>query len=788
MTNGASVFNYAAAATSSTLNISNGVTAGAITLTGTGLLSQNVNSTGSANTTGALTLAATTTTATVAATSALTLGSLVGAGLTSLTVTGAGAVDLGTAGPATLASLTASTGGLTYIAGNVAEAATGTADLTFTGSTGSDSLSLVNLDAGDEVSISLGDGNDTLILDGTAVINETTDSVNGGDGADDVIQITATATLDADFSAVVSGFESIRASGAATITLAGLDEFSPNRFSSTVGEAAADGDNDGGLVVLSLDGLATGATVTLDAAATAVTRDTNVAEDNDGVSVNVSLTTDGAADSITFNVADSYEVISDDAEDDFETVNVNFTGTTAGVIEVLDFGAATLVDINATAANITIDSLTVAADAAVNAAGVTTNITISAMAGALDSYTGGSGNDDVTITAGSLVSSNTFADGNGSADILRVTTNAADQDGGVLGVTGFETIAITNGAGGDISFTADLRNVSGLQEIIATATTAATDDLVLNRINSGVNLNFASGYDQVTTSTQTGVAQLVEVSAAATIVNLTLDSATTTLTVTSDNGNDTADEANAEFTDIDGTAWTTLTVLGSDRLNAGTLENGVTVDASGASGRLTVTLGATATSAIGSSAGDSITGGAGIDTITGGDGVDTISGAAGADVIVFASTGALNDADIITAVIGAGGDVYRFSNFMSGSVNQNGAAGTAINEFTIADVSDVNIANTVSLYSDADALLINTTAEIAALVQGAGDAFSITSGGKAVLITGDAGGANDTFNIWYINDALDGTNGTLSATDVVLVGTSAAAVDLDTFVISNFSV
>lgn len=777
VTNGASVFNYAAAATSSTLNISNGVTAGAITLTGTGLTSQTINSTGAANTTGALTLAATTTSATVNATTALTLGSLVGAGLTTLTVSGSGAVDLGTAGPATLATLTAGSGGLTYIAGNVAEATSGVADLTFTGGSGADSLSLVNVDADREVAIDLKGGADTLILDDTAVINELTDSVNGGDG-DDTIRVTASATLDAQFSDVVTGFETLEASGTATITLAALDEFAPKNFKVTVSDALANNT----AVTVSLDGMATGSTVTLDAAAGLVTRD---AADDDGVRLNLSLTTDGLADSVTINVADSYEVISDDIENDFETVNVNYTSTTDGTIEVLDFGASTAMNITSTSANLTVGALTVGTDAVIDAINTTKNITISAMTGALDKYLGGSGTDDVTITAGSLISTNTFSGGSGADDVLRVATDDADSNGGILAISGFETLRLTNGAGaGDVSFTADFRNVTGLNTIIATATTAASDDLVLNRLAESLTLTFATGYHQVTTTTQSGTTQKVAFNAAGTVANLTLDSGTTKLTVTSDNGNDTADEAMGVFTDIDGTAWNELVVLGADRLDAGTLENGVTVDASGATGGLTVTLGATATSAIGSSANDTITGGAGNDTITGGAGNDTLSGAAGTDTYVFASTAALNGSDTITMVVAD--DILNFKNFLSGgSVDQNGGVGTAIVAYTAASNNDVNITNKVVVFDTNDVAL--DAAGLVAEIQGAANAFSISSGGKAIVITGDASNPGNVANIFFVNDALDGVNGTISATDVVVVGVTSANFDVDTLITTNFA-
>jgi hypothetical protein len=175
--------------------------------------------------------------------------------------------------------------------------------------------------------------------------------------------------------------------------------------------------------------------------------------------------------------------------------------------------------------------------------------------------------------------------------------------------------------------------------------------------------------------------------------------------------------------------------------------------------------------------------------IRGGKGNDTLSGGAGSDTYVFEATGAANGKDTITMEAGASGDKLKFTEFFGagvGSVDQNGGAGTAIVAYTSASTNDVNITNKVALYSDATETNIDTAGEIAALIQGSGNAFSLTAGGKAILITGDAGSSSDAFNIWYIDDSLDGNAGTVSATDVVAVGVSSAGFDLDTLITTNF--
>ncbi|HVO94115.1 MAG TPA: hypothetical protein VMT22_14790, partial [Terriglobales bacterium] len=180
-----------------------------------------------------------------------------------------------------------------------------------------------------------------------------------------------------------------------------------------------------------------------------------------------------------------------------------------------------------------------------------------------------------------------------------------------------------------------------------------------------------------------------------------------------------------------------------------------------------------------------ITGGAGNDTITGGGGNDVINGGAGSDVLVFAATGASNGADTITFVSGAGGDVMNFANFLpGGSVDQHGGAGTAIIAYTSSSNGNANITNKVALYSDPTATDIDTATKIAIVINS--DDFSFTSGGKMILITGDAGGG-DPARVWFIDSTLDGNGTNVTSTDVVLVGTTSGNFDLDTLITTNFA-
>jgi len=227
--------------------------------------------------------------------------------------------------------------------------------------------------------------------------------------------------------------------------------------------------------------------------------------------------------------------------------------------------------------------------------------------------------------------------------------------------------------------------------------------------------------------------------------------------------------------------------------------------AAGSTASATVADGDINFSITGGSGADSIVAGGGADTIIGGSGADTIKGGSGndsitlgassssdsaADVLVFESTGAGNGSDTITGLI-ANSDVLNFYAFFGTGVGAGleavgGAFSSTISAFTSGDTGDIAIANKVVTYSDASYNGNTTTTIVAALIEGSSDAFALAASGKAIIITGDDSGANDAIQIWFIDNALDGAS-TISATDVKLVGTSAAAIDLDTLTASNFA-
>jgi hypothetical protein len=190
-----------------------------------------------------------------------------------------------------------------------------------------------------------------------------------------------------------------------------------------------------------------------------------------------------------------------------------------------------------------------------------------------------------------------------------------------------------------------------------------------------------------------------------------------------------------------------------------------------------------------------IIGSSGVDTITTGDeDFDfVVTGGNGADVIIsgnalnteqfiFAASGALNGQDAITGTFTIGLDRLDITAFSTGL----SYAGTVIQSNGTADVAMANkvikVANTInSQIAQGD-----TAAEVLALIQGASDALEMASGGKGIVIFGSDNAADTKAHVYYVDDTVDGTNGTLSGDDVFLVGTLETNADLDLIVASNF--
>ena len=425
-------------------------------------------------------------------------------------------------------------------------------------------------------------------------------------------------------------------------------------------------------------------------------------------------------------------------------------------------------------------------------------------------FIGGDGSDIVTTGGVSYAEADKASINAGDGTDRLVVANSTDLDAAAEGAkfTNFEVLQVQNGVNVDLDF---ISGITGVRLNDAAGNTGFTDLSAAQAAN--ITIVAADNNDTDTdgsgSDTDDDGELSIGVKGAGTVgqidtVKLTIDDGAAA-TSTANLGTPTmANVENLEINAVDNVTVTaltgapqltsiTLTGAGTQNIDTGAVDFALNtkIDGSTATGVLTIDLtGADAgdtsgVAILGGSKGDTLTGGGQADVITGGAGDDTISGGAGADTYVFAGTAADNGSDTLTIV--AASDILDFKAFLSGgSVDQNGGAGAAIVAYTSASTADVNITNKVALYSTATETDVDAAAEIAALVDDANDAFSITAGGKAIIVTGDAGGAADVAKIWYVNDA-NGDGDVADANEVGLVGTTGAGFDLDTLTTADFA-
>jgi len=396
--NGASNFGYAAAATAAVLNLSNGVTAGAVTLTsaGTTVVSDTINSTGAANKIGALTLVAQDKAMTINAATNLTTGAVTGAALATVTLTGAGAINLSaTALPATVTKIdgSANAGGVTVALGT----------------------SATQVDT-------FGAGNDLITTGGVL----TTGSVAAGAGTGDRLTLNA----DADIASLAlgnkySGFE-IASVGTGGVTL-DLDMLATNN---------------------TLTGLRlTGNSTVTNISATVAANITETASNVSTLTVKGS-TTPGQIDTVNLVVNDGIAGV---ATGPIALGTITLTGVevlgvaSADNVSMSLTNATALTNINvsgAAATTITTTGIALQTNFNVNASTATGNVTFDASTSTTNgfSFTGGAGVN--TVTGGNQIFSVNLAASAAKADIV-VVGNAT---GGTYALANATIAGFTNSA------------------------------------------------------------------------------------------------------------------------------------------------------------------------------------------------------------------------------------------------------------------------------------------------------------------------------------------------------
>ena len=794
-----------------TINVGEGTVTGVTDAGATGLV---INTTGAVTALGTVTTVLATS-ATINANDAIAAGTvdLTGAGAT-VTIAGdsVATIDLGTL--ATAAVTITGAAGLTDVTTGTAASYTnsGTGAVTLGATTAMAGLAVGATYAGgsgvDTISFgastkasTLGAGNDFAYL--TVAALGTGGSIDAGDGTGDTLGMTVANAVTASstdlFEGKISGFEklTVGTSTAGTINMANLDDIKDINISTAVGHA----------IVLS--GLQDGNTTQVNANATGGNSVTHTLASSSGSDDTLNLTISGslavtggthvmaATENVNISVLDKDTTTSDAVHtldlDATSATTIKVTGdaglnlTNAGNVKVTSFDASevtgtasnvTFVSANVTAAN----SVTIKGGAGADTlTGGATKDTITGGAGndiltggaGVDVLNGGAGNDTFNYATANLLSTETISGGDGT-DILTLTDASTVIDADFTLVTSVETMTMSNNAHtvtlGALASAAGITTYnggtavdtltvgSGFANNLTVAGGNGADVIVLTDYTGTANLTGGTGIDTYTLGAGT---EVISGGASADVVNVgaAANMASTDVLV-GDAGTDVINfSAAMTVTDAMFTGVGTF-----ETVTAGNVAMVMTLGAQAQEGGIvTVTLG-NATNSVDASAYTTaltITGGTGADTITGGSGNDTLVGGLGADIYKFASTGALNGTDILVANIVAG-DKLDFTAFNS-SLSLN----TAI--ILEAGTADIDLTNKIGLLDNTGGA--ETAASVAAMFEGTGDAFHISSGGKAVLISGDNGTAVALSQIMYIDDSLGANVGTIEADDVTIVAT-----------------
>jgi S-layer protein len=503
-----------AEATSAILNVSGAQTFG--TLTVAKATSVTVNAT-----------AATTETIAAAAATSLTLG---GTGLntltvtgtdpiTSITVTGSGGVSSNVSGISSLTSINTSSSTATAPASGALTGANTFTIGTGVAVTGGSGQEVITVGATSKA-ISLGAGNDTVILGTTALASG--GSINGGDGSADVLKLsnadavslsTAGATQTA-FKAAVTGFETldITTQTGSTVDVSGMGTFTKVQMTSASAAQV-------------LAGVTTGTTIqsTYGVAATSIT--TN------------SLT--GTNDSLTFimtgDLSTGARVFGTLATPGVETVNLQTNDTSSTVTARL--ATLTLTDTNVTSLVISGNNglaLTHTGTALTNfdASGITKGgVTFTSAALTTDTVVKGSavGGDTLDFSLSSAKATITAYAGTntlkGSSSVASTITGGTGNDA-ITGGSGADAIVVGSGTTGNTITAAggkdaiDLTNSTGSDIIryntIATSAEAAGAQMdTITGFKASVDkINFAQGALSLTGVTTDGTGDAVATMAA----------------------------------------------------------------------------------------------------------------------------------------------------------------------------------------------------------------------------------------------------------------------------------
>lgn len=662
--NGAVTFAYATATDAATINLSGGTKVGT-TITNSDAASNvaaaTLNSTGAANTIGAIdfdgdtaaSLAALTINATTGLTATLTADDFVAAGA-SLTVTGAGAVNVGANGIFKTVDASSNSGGLTMTLDTVTTS--------FKGSTGNDTITTATLAAPAANIIDGGSGTDTLVIAASADVASA--ALRGSYTGFEKLSNATGASVAADgFTGVTNlitssaggGFTGMTAAQAASIDVTADLAATATTYALTTATGTAD--------VLGLNIASSTATTELDATNLVVTG---------FETVNFTV---GSGSQSLYNAAGTTALT---AGTDYTSLAIG-TATTDLTTVTLGGAYAAKVDLSSNATKVT------TVNASANTAGA--NIAIGGQTGTV-TVTGSANRDIITMAAagaGGLQVVNAGA-GNDSITAAQAQVAVATINGG----DGTDTLTVSDTG----TVTINDNNFAGVTAIEKLAFGATT----------GLTLS-VGGYANSLATANAGVLDVTAASIALTTGAVAIDatglSASNSLKLSLTNSDATASAGSTTITMSQGADNITIAQAGAGNLDTITISGGVaalaattakTIDLSGVStgGAISVTTGAGAdvvkaaaidgTYVLGAG-NDTFTGGAGVDTVTGGAGVDTMTGAGGADVFIFTDV----DTDIDTT---AGAVTDIITDFVTTSdtldFDTAGGAGNYVEQLTAA--------------------------------------------------------------------------------------------------------
>ena len=622
-----------------------------------------------------------------------------------------------------------------------------------------------------------GAGNDTF--NATHLTVTAGDSLNGGAGAADKLQITTTAAASVGTGVQTAGIENI--STTATIGALSVD--------ASLFDGVTSVTNTGSTAGVTFTGLNAIPTVNVIAAST----DTSVGVAN--------AATSGAADAATINVNGAATTANSTLTlNGVETLNVVSAGSaTGGSSSTLTVASDTLTTLNVTgsataklAANLVGATATVTGTVTSDSGAHDVNVTGTVAADKV-SISMGAGNDTVRIAA--IGATHTIAGGDGT-DTLVSSASITTTTG--ANISGFEAVEISGGASvalptaGNTVSTLTIRDAAG-----GTLTGLASAGTV--NLTTGGNATVSN------TAWTTGTADSLTVNVGTSTTNAAL-AATTTVTAT---GIETAvinnlalsNNADARSVGVSGANLTKMTVNGNGavtvlgggaaltEIDASAVVGAVTFSATTAAAGAKLTGGQSADAITGGTGADTLIGGAGNDTITGGVGIDRLTGDAGADRFVYAANAAgavvssLAAPDVITDFT-SGTDKIQIAQtltaFLGNYANLSQAQAAAAADgrgnlayFVTGENTLYVVAATTGVAASTDTVItLAGVTSIAAAdlllgAQGTGNSVSLAAATVPVVNTTSSNAAGST-----LTTALDDT--ITSAASTALVGTGAA--------------